>query len=77
MSLEQKLNVFGRKLGHELGVFQRPNGRWVVNCSCGWESTGRRTLADCLGAGRHHLWLLYRQTRDSGVSPETITVRGA
>lgn len=42
-------------MGHaNPAVFETVRGRFVVTCSCGYQSTTRRTFVDALEAGVHH-----------------------
>lgn len=51
------LAEFGHMLGHSAtDVLPTASGaRFTVACSCGYESTTRRTQADAIGAIVHHL----------------------
>lgn len=64
------------RLGHtDLNVAQTPRGHWRASCSCGMQTTNRRTAADAAGAAVHHLQIIVRDARTSGMS--TRSPRGA
>lgn len=51
----QRLFEVARALGHENPeVWEDSRGRFFAACSCGWESTYRRTFVDALRAGVGH-----------------------
>lgn len=54
-------------LGHsDLEVYQAPSGFWRCRCSCGYESTRRRSRRDASEAAGHHMLVAYRQFAASG-----------
>lgn len=62
------------QLGHELEVYHRRPERpsWRARCSCGWESTDRRTQAVALGAGFHHAGLVVGASRRDGATTPVV-----
>ena len=63
-------------LGHSLELLEATPGRHRVRCSCGYESTNRRSAALALGAGAHHAGKVAGEASRDGVSiPGSVGAR--
>lgn len=73
----REIGEVAKALGHtDLAVWQRPNGRWQLDCSCGYSSTGRNTINDAVGAGKHHLRLVVAEHFQNGSSAAFVRSAG-
>lgn len=67
----ERMFEIAHALGHqEPTLWETARGDFFCSCSCGWESTNRRTPVDALGAGVHHALTIAtaaaKQARTSG-----------
>jgi hypothetical protein len=57
----QELGRLAAELGHDqlalvsLGEGTKKGLRWIIYCSCGWDSKSFVLAAAAIGAGKHHL----------------------
>ncbi len=57
-----------RSPGHGFKIEQKPNGKWIATCECGYVCAVRMTEALALGAAVIHLRKVKAQLRADGVS---------
>lgn len=62
-----------REHGHQLSIFERVNKdhldappKWWVHCTCGWQSTARRSKSAVNGAMAWHLGKIIADHLESG-----------
>lgn len=69
-----QLFALAHALGHsDPALWETRGGRFYVTCSCGYQSTTRRTPTDALGAGVHHALKIAKEAARDGVSlPEIV-----
>lgn len=60
-SERQKVLAIAHALGHtDPAVWETRSGKFFATCSCGWESTYRRTFVDALSGGVNHALVIGR-----------------
>jgi len=56
-------------LGHfNAAAVKKPNGRFYVTCECGYQSTTRINLRECVDTLEHHRRKVLKEARAQGVS---------
>lgn len=78
MVTRAELFALAHAAGHtNPAVMESRRGKFFSTCSCGYQSTSRRTFEDALGAGVHHALKAGLEIAQNGVSSPRLSEPGS